>query len=126
MTDHVDLPRPPRAEGASHLLASARHSLGGLRRLARETAFRHEMFAGAAGLALLLAARESLAEVLGAVILFLLLLAAEALNTAIEVIVDHLAPGWAEFARDAKDLGSLAVLCLIGANAAFLAYALAG
>ncbi|WP_420024484.1 diacylglycerol kinase (plasmid) [Cereibacter azotoformans] len=125
MADHVDLPRPPRAEGAHHLLASARHSLGGLRRLSRETAFRHELIAGAAGLALLLTARAGLAEILGAVILFLLLLAAEALNTAIEVVVDHLAPGWAEFARDAKDLGSLAVLCLIGANLAFLGYALA-
>ncbi len=58
--------------------------------------------------------------------LFLLLVAAEALNTAIEVVVDHLAPGWAEFARDAKDLGSLAVLCLILANVAFVAYAILG
>lgn len=124
MTDRTDLPRPPRTQGAHHLLASARHSLGGLRRLSRETAFRHEMMAGAAGLAALLAVRASPAEILGAAALFLLLVAAEALNTAIEVVVDHLAPGWAEFARDAKDLGSLAVLCLIGANLGFLAYAL--
>ncbi|MGP3698012.1 diacylglycerol kinase [Rhodobacter sp. NSM] len=125
MTDQTDdLPRPPRAEGAQHLMASARHSWGGLRRLSHETAFRHEVIAGGAGLALLLATQASPAEILGATILFLLLLATEAINTAIEIVVDHLAPGWAEFARDAKDLGSLAVLCLIGANLAFLAYVL--
>ena len=43
--------------------------------------------------------------------LALLVVALEALNTALECIVDHLTSDWAEFARDAKDLGSLAVLC---------------
>lgn len=43
----------------------------------------------------------------------LVLIAVEALNTAIEVLVDHLSPGWSQFAKDAKDLGSLA--CTIGA-----------
>ncbi|MEA5160291.1 diacylglycerol kinase [Cereibacter johrii] len=126
MTDRTDLPRPPQARGARHLLAAARHSTAGLRRLLQETAFRHELAGGAAGLALLLAGRATLPEILGAAVLFLLLVAAEALNTAIEVVVDHLAPGWAEFARDAKDLGSLAVLCLILANVAFVAYAILG
>ena len=54
-------------------------------------------------------------------VLFLALIAAEALNTAIECIVDHLAPHWAEFARDAKDLGSLATMCLLGAVGVFIA-----
>ena len=45
--------------------------------------------------------------------LVLLLVAFEALNTAIECIVDHLAPQWQEFARDAKDLGSLATMCML-------------
>ena len=53
-------------------------------------------------------------------ILFFSLVAVEALNTAIECIVDHLAPNWEEFARDAKDLGSLATMCLLGANAVFI------
>lgn len=43
--------------------------------------------------------------------LALLVVALEALNTALECVVDHLTQDWAEFARDAKDLGSLAVLC---------------
>jgi diacylglycerol kinase (ATP) len=44
----------------------------------------------------------------------LLLIAVEALNTALEVLVDHLSPGWSQFAKEAKDLGSLAVACVIG------------
>ncbi|MCE6960755.1 diacylglycerol kinase [Cereibacter sphaeroides] len=123
MTDRTDIPRPGRVDGPAHLLAAASHSLGGLRRLSHETAFRHEGLAGAAGLALLLGTRAGPGEIVVAVLLFLMLVAVEALNTAIEVIVDHLAPGWAEFARDAKDLGSLAVLCLIAANLVFLGYA---
>ena len=42
---------------------------------------------------------------------FLLILALEALNTAVEVLVDHLTVEIAEFARQAKDLGSFAVGC---------------
>ncbi len=48
--------------------------------------------------------------------LVLLLVATEALNTALEVLVDHLSPGWSEFAKDAKDLGSLAVACVVAIN----------
>ncbi|NCU20091.1 diacylglycerol kinase, partial [Candidatus Falkowbacteria bacterium] len=48
----------------------------------------------------------------------------EALNTAIECLVDQLSPDWAEFARDAKDLGSVAVACVIAAAALWLGYAL--
>ncbi len=62
----------------------------------------------------------SLLQVLIAAILILLLIATEALNTALECIVDHVSPGWAEFARDAKDLGSLAVLCILLANGVWL------
>jgi diacylglycerol kinase (ATP) len=51
---------------------------------------------------------------MGAAGLVLLLIAVEALNTALEVLVDHLSPGWSQFAKDAKDLGSLAVACVIG------------
>ena len=49
-----------------------------------------------------------------------MLVAVEALNTSIECIVDHLAPQWQEFARDAKDLGSLATMCVLIVNGLFL------
>lgn len=55
-------------------------------------------------------------------ILWLLLVAIEALNTAVEAIVDHVSPHWSEAARDAKDLGSLAVMALLCANGVFVAY----
>lgn len=65
-------------------------------------------------------ARASLIEYAVLLILFFCLVAVEALNTAIECIVDHLAPHWEEFARDAKDLGSLATMCLLCANGIFI------
>jgi len=61
-----------------------------------------------------------LAEYAFLLIGFCALVAVEALNTAIECIVDHLAPQWEEFARDAKDLGSLATMCLLCANGVFV------
>jgi diacylglycerol kinase (ATP) len=45
------------------------------------------------------------------------LLTVEALNTAIEVIVDHLSPEWSEFGKHAKDIGSAAVMMMIAVNA---------
>lgn len=107
---------PPRVSGLKHLFAAGSYSLGGLRRLWRETAFRHELLFSALGIGLLIASGAGPAWVAGFVVLNLALIAVEALNTALECLVDHISPDWAEFARDAKDLGSLAVACLIAAN----------
>lgn len=116
--------KPPRKSGIAHFFAAAGYSLGGLRRLARESAFRQEM-ALIVGLMLLLAVfGASLPEVLGLLALGLGLIAIEALNTALEELVDHLSPGWSEFAKHAKDLGSLAVACTIGALLVYSAIAL--
>ena len=71
--------------------------------------------AGAETIRRALAMLAALPEVLGLLALGLLLIAVEALNTALEELVDHLSPGWSEFAKHAKDLGSLAVACTIGA-----------
>ena len=110
-------PKPTPVTGPAHVLAAASYSIGGLRRLWSETAFRHEVILFAAGLALFLAVGASANEFLGLIGIFLLLVAVEALNTAIECIVDHLSPDWEEYAKNAKDLGSLAVMCiLIGAG----------
>ncbi len=116
--------KPPRKSGIAHFFAAAGYSLGGLRRLARESAFRQEV-ALIVGLMLLLAVfGASLPEVLGLLALGLGLIAVEALNTALEELVDHLSPGWSEFAKHAKDLGSLAVACTIGALLVYSAIAL--
>ena len=107
--------KPPRKSGIAHFFAAAGYSLGGLKRLARESAFRQEVGLIAGLLAVLLVFGASLPEVLGLLAIGSLLIAVEALNTALEVLVDHLSPGWSAFAKDAKDLGSLAVACTIGA-----------
>jgi diacylglycerol kinase (ATP) len=110
----TDGEKPQRKSGLAHFFAATGYSLGGLRRLSRESAFRQEVALVAGLLVLLAVFGASLAEVLGLLALGLLLVAVEALNTAIEVLVDHLSPGWSQFAKDAKDLGSLAVACTIG------------
>lgn len=115
-------PRPERVTGIHHLFAAAGYSIAGVRRLWAETAFRHELL----GLPVVCAIFWAIAAPLWAfgvfVILWLLLIAVEALNTAVEAIVDHVSPNWSEAARDAKDLGSLAVMALLLANGVFIGY----
>ena len=111
---------PAPVTGAAHFLAAARYSLAGFRRLLGEAAARQELALGAMGFAIVLWLGASLMQVAAFAILSALLLAVEALNTAIECVVDHLAPNWEEFARDAKDLGSLATMCLLIANGLYM------
>lgn len=113
-------PRPARVTGVAHLFAATGYSVGGIRRLWQETAFRHIVTALPVCGVLLYAVGASFIDYCVLLILFSCLIAVEALNTAIECIVDHLAPQWEEFARDAKDLGSLATMCLLFANGVFL------
>ena len=110
----TDQERPPRKTGLSHFFAAASYSLAGFRRMLRESAFRQELGLILALLVALVVMGASLPAILGLLAIGLLLLAVEALNTAIEVLVDHLSPGWSQFAKDAKDLGSFAVACVIG------------
>ena len=113
-------PKPARITGIRHLFAAAGYSIGGIRRLWQETAFRHIVLGLFVCIALLFAIGASLMEFCALLILFAMLIAVEALNTAIECLVDHLAPNWEEFARDAKDLGSLATMCLLFANGLYI------
>ena len=108
MADRI---KPARKTGIAHFFAAAGYSAGGLRRLWQESAFRQEML-GLVGVpvVLWLFGATALHYVVFAG-LALFVIALEALNTALECLVDHLTQDWAEFARDAKDLGSLAVLC---------------
>ncbi|WP_374433824.1 diacylglycerol kinase [Tabrizicola sp.] len=106
--------KPPRKSGVAHFFAAAGYSLGGLQRLSRESAFRQELALIAGLLVVLVVFGASVPELLGLLALGLALIAVEALNTALEVLVDHLSPGWSQFAKEAKDLGSLAVACTIG------------
>ncbi len=106
--------KPPRKTGIAHFFAAASYSIAGFRRLMRESAGRQEVGLIVALMVAFVALGASFLAVLGLLALGMLLLAVEALNTAIEELVDHLSPGWAEWAKNAKDLGSLAVACTIG------------
>jgi len=113
-------PKPDRITGIRHVFAAAGYSLAGVRRLWQEAAFRHIVLVFLLCMGLLVAIGASWAQLSIFLILFLALVAVEALNTAIECIVDHLAPNWQEFARDAKDMGSLATMCMLVANGLYL------
>lgn len=113
-------PKPDRITGIRHVFAAAGYSLAGIRRLWQEAAFRHIVLVFLLCMGLLVAIGASWAQLSIFLILFLALVAVEALNTAIECIVDHLAPNWQEFARDAKDMGSLATMCMLVANGLYL------
>jgi diacylglycerol kinase (ATP) len=108
--------------GIAHLFAAGQYSAQGFKRLIQEAAFRHEILAFGAGLGIFAVVGASPLEFLGFVVLMLLMFCVEALNTAIEELVDRISPEISTVGRNAKDLGSFAVFCLISANAVFTGY----
>lgn len=117
------LQKPARKTGLAHFFAAAGYSAGGLRRLWGESAFRQEMLGLLVVPVVLWIFGGTALHYLVFAGLALLVVALEALNTALECVVDHLTQDWAEFARDAKDLGSLAVLCGLLCHALLIAHA---
>lgn len=115
--------KPARKTGIDHFFAAAGYSAAGLARLWRESAFRQEMLGLVVVPVLLWLLHGTLLHYLVFAGLALLVIALEALNTALECVVDHLTQDWAEFARDAKDLGSLAVLCGLLCHVLLIAHA---
>ncbi len=113
-----------KEKGIRHLFAAGRYSAQGFARLFGEAAFRHELLALGGGCALLALAGAGLSSFLGFSVLMLALFAVEALNTAIEELVDRVSPEISPVGKHAKDLGSFAVFCLITANVLFLLWAL--
>lgn len=112
-----------KEKGIRHLFAALRYSVQGLQRLWQEAAFRHEVVLLLAGLVLFALIGAPLVHYLIFVVLMLLMVAFEAINTAIEELVDRISPEISSVGRHAKDLGSLAVFCLILINTVFVVYA---
>jgi diacylglycerol kinase (ATP) len=108
--------------GIAHLFAAGQYSAQGFKRLIKEAAFRHELLAFVAGLLVFALVGASLFEFMGFVVLMMLMFSVEALNTAIEELVDRISPEISTVGRNAKDLGSFAVSCLIIANGVFATY----
>ena len=108
--------------GIRHLFAAASYSLGGAKRLISEAAFRHELIAFGIAMVAFAIVGATFFQFVAMAILFLLMMAFEAINTAIEEIVDRVSPEISEMGKNAKDLGSFACLCLIVANGVYAAY----
>ena len=111
-----------KKRGFGHLLAAGSYSLAGFRRAVKESAFRQEIVFFLAALALFASIGASLAEFLGLVIVFLLMFGVEALNTAIEELVDRVSPEVSRTGKNAKDLGSFAVFCTLAAAGLYIVY----
>ena len=113
---------PEKIHGVAHIFAAASYSWAGAKRLWDETAFRHETLAAFLILVIFTLIRADKSFVILAILLILITFAIEALNTAIEEIADMVSPEWSLPAKHAKDLGSLAVLCMLCANGIFAAF----
>lgn len=112
-------PENRKLTGVAHFFAAASYSAGGFARAWNEAAFRQEIGTGVVLAVIYAGVGVDAMTALAALILFLVLLAFEALNTAIEDIVDRVSPEVSLTAKHAKDLGSFAVFCLLLANGAF-------
>lgn len=86
------------------------YSLAGLRAGWRETAFRQEALAAMVMLPLALWLGETWVEVSLLAGTVLLVMVVELLNTGIEAAIDRIGPQWHELSKQAKDMGSAAVL----------------
>jgi diacylglycerol kinase (ATP) len=113
-----------KESGLRRILLATRYSGQGLLRLWQEQAFRHEVLAFAAGVLLFAVVGAEPVDYLVFLVLMLVLAAVEALNTAIEELVDRISPEISTVGRHAKDLGSFAVFCLLAANGMFALYVL--
>lgn len=104
-----------------HVVHAAGYSLAGFRRLFRsEYAARLEIAAVAAGFVWLIVLRRPIRDFVILAMLFCILMSLEALNTAVERIVDRLSPELSDFAEIVKDLGSAAVFAMLSAAVIFL------
>ncbi len=112
-----------KASGVRRIIAATRYSMQGLLRLWKEEAFRHEVYAFAVGIILFALVGASAMDYFIFLILMLILFSVEALNTAIEELVDRISPEISTVGRHAKDLGSFAVFCLLVASGLFALYA---
>lgn len=97
-------------------LASFGHALRGLAVFARQPNARIHIAAAVLVSALCWWLQIDVLEWLFIILAIAVVLAAEALNTALECVVDLASPEWHPLARDAKDVAAAAVLiCSIGA-----------
>ena len=88
-------------------------SLAGFRAGWREAAFRQEVLCAAVMVPGAFWVGQSWVEVAMLIALVVLVMIVELLNSGIEAAIDRIGPEWHAFSKDAKDLGSAAVLLSI-------------
>lgn len=114
-TDHQETPVVPgKFHGFEHFCKASQYTFAGLRAcVCREAAFRQDLVVWILNLILSLVLPLELS--VRALLIFegCVLLTTELLNSALENIVDLVSPGWNEFAKRAKDMGSAAVFCIL-------------
>ncbi|MDG1126109.1 MAG: diacylglycerol kinase [Hellea sp.] len=109
------------AKAVGKIKSATTYSLQGAAYLFKsEMAARLEVYALLSMLTLFIILGESKLNFLVLIVLFLILLAVEALNTAIEVLANRVSPEISEAAKNAKDLGSLAAMFVIIAILLFI------
>ena len=104
-----------------HIVHAGRNSVAGLRHLlATELAARIDVAASVVAFIWLLILGRGIGDFVILAILFCILMCVEALNTAIERIVDRTSPEISDFGRVTKDMGSTAVFFILCAAGVFL------
>jgi len=110
-------------KAADQLVNASRYSFAGFNFLIRsELASRLEIYVFAFALALYWFLDAPWIHFLIGAVLMFLILAVEAINTAIEVIIDRISPEISDTGKHAKDLGSFAVMCLTFCNGIHMSY----
>ena len=105
-----------------HIVYAVGYSMAGLAYMMRsEIAARIEVAAVVLAVLWLAILGRPISDFLVLLMLACILFAVEAVNTAIEVLVDRLSPEQSNFAKVVKDLGSTAVFFLLAASGIFLA-----
>jgi diacylglycerol kinase (ATP) len=115
-------PAVTKETGFRHFLAAASYSLAGFQRVLKESAFRQEIGFFIAALILLFLIGADAAEFVITTVLFLGLFSIEAMNTAVEEVIDRISPEISIVGKHAKDLGSFAVSCMIAACCLYLGF----
>lgn len=101
-------------KGLAHVWAAFGYSMDGLRVLMREEAAKLEVVMLFVAMVVFAFLPTGLTHYAGLLGLFLFVLLVEALNTAVELIIDRTSPEISDYAKQAKDLGSFAVFCALG------------
>lgn len=100
--------------GIGHMISAIRNSLRGIRDAFKTgCAFRQETVIGIVHYGLIFAIDESFETKLLLAALWVVLMAAELINSAVEAVVDFVSPEWNELARYAKDFCSAAVFMMV-------------